>query len=173
MLNCSSRVLEPSNKTHPYAECLKYSKETTHKIPQTLVEFTGVQLVPSQYLAMVQNQWYHCGIGAPPILEPILVGILGVRGFDPWPFRATRLTWQLLMKKRPHRRQREHLQPTENNFLHLRIRPLEKKKTHISSSDTNPFKANREKILTTWKTNNLVLTHGPEMGGPFMLLPFA
>ena len=24
---------------------------------------------------MVQNQWYHFGIGAPPILEPILVGI--------------------------------------------------------------------------------------------------
>ena len=26
-------------------------------------------------MAMVQNQWYHFGIGAPPILEPILVGI--------------------------------------------------------------------------------------------------
>ena len=26
-------------------------------------------------MAMVQIQWYHCGIGAPPTLEPILVGI--------------------------------------------------------------------------------------------------
>ena len=34
--------------------------------------------------------WYHFGIGAPPILEPILVGCsLGVRfGFDPWPTSA-------------------------------------------------------------------------------------
>ena len=41
---------------------------------------------------MGQHQWYHFGVlGAPPVLEPILVGIgsgsLGVRalGFDPWP----------------------------------------------------------------------------------------
>ena len=34
--------------------------------------------------------WYHFGVGAPPILEPILVvGLvcsLGVWHFDPWPF---------------------------------------------------------------------------------------
>ena len=27
-----------------------------------------------------QNQWYHFGVGAPPILEPILVGIGMFRG---------------------------------------------------------------------------------------------
>ena len=26
-------------------------------------------------LAVGQNQWYHFGVGAPPILEPTLVGI--------------------------------------------------------------------------------------------------
>ena len=26
-------------------------------------------------VAVAQNQWYHFGVGAPPILEPILVGI--------------------------------------------------------------------------------------------------
>ena len=26
-------------------------------------------------IAVGQNQWYHIGVGAPPILEPILVGI--------------------------------------------------------------------------------------------------
>ena len=39
-------------------------------------------------LAMGHNLWHHFGIGAPLILEPILVGIgifTGVRGFDPWP----------------------------------------------------------------------------------------
>ena len=33
-------------------------------------------------MAMVQNQWYHFGIGAPPMLEPIVVGLgcsLGAR----------------------------------------------------------------------------------------------
>ena len=30
---------------------------------------------PCFHWAMVQNQWYHFGIGAPPILEPMLVGI--------------------------------------------------------------------------------------------------
>ena len=33
---------------------------------------------------MGQNQWYHFGVGAPTILEPILVGI-GMF-IDPWPF---------------------------------------------------------------------------------------
>ena len=28
-----------------------------------------------QHVAVGQNQWYHLGVGAPPILEPILVGI--------------------------------------------------------------------------------------------------
>ena len=27
------------------------------------------------YLAVGQNPWYHFGVGAPPILEPVLVGI--------------------------------------------------------------------------------------------------
>ena len=29
------------------------------------------------YVAVGQNQWYHLGVGAPPILEPILVVGLG------------------------------------------------------------------------------------------------
>ena len=47
------------------------------------------------HLAVGQNQWYHVGVGAPPISGPILVvGLgcsLGVRAlaFDPWPFEAT------------------------------------------------------------------------------------
>ena len=28
-----------------------------------------------KHVAVGQNQWYHFGVGAPPILEPILVGI--------------------------------------------------------------------------------------------------
>ena len=39
-------------------------------------------------VAVGQNQWYHFGVGAPPILEPVLVGIgmfTGVLDFDPWP----------------------------------------------------------------------------------------
>ena len=39
-------------------------------------------------MAMVQNQWYHFGIGAPPILAYFSWGLgcsLRVRGFDPWP----------------------------------------------------------------------------------------
>ena len=44
-------------------------------------------------MAMAQNQWYHVGICAPPILEPSLVVGLGSslganRGFDPWPNSA-------------------------------------------------------------------------------------
>ena len=31
-----------------------------------------------------QTQWYHFGVGAPPILEPILVG-MGAQDFHPWP----------------------------------------------------------------------------------------
>ena len=39
--------------------------------------------------------WYHFGMGAPPILEPILVVGLGCslgdnRGFDPWPVEKAR-----------------------------------------------------------------------------------
>ena len=41
------------------------------------------------HMAVGQHQWYHFGVGAPPILEPILVGIGmftgGDRAFDPWP----------------------------------------------------------------------------------------
>ena len=39
-------------------------------------------------MAVGQNQWDPIlGVGAPPILEPILVGIgmLTIRDFDPWP----------------------------------------------------------------------------------------
>ena len=35
---------------------------------------------------MVQNQWYHVGIGAPPILEPIFVGIGIFTGGTIWGF---------------------------------------------------------------------------------------
>ena len=37
-------------------------------------------------MAVGQNQWYRFGVGAPPILEPILVGIgmvTGGTGFSP------------------------------------------------------------------------------------------
>ena len=40
------------------------------------------------HVAVGQGQWYHFGGSAPPILEPILVGIgmfTGNRAFDPWP----------------------------------------------------------------------------------------
>ena len=51
-------------------------------------------------MAVGQNQWYHVGVGAPPIVEPILVGIgssLGVRDFDPLPF------WEFLKIGDPSR----------------------------------------------------------------------
>ena len=32
-------------------------------------------ILARRYLAMVQNQWYHFWMGAPPIFESILVGI--------------------------------------------------------------------------------------------------
>ena len=35
---------------------------------ETLFTFFG-------HMAVRQNPWYHFGVGAPPILEPILVGI--------------------------------------------------------------------------------------------------
>ena len=37
--------------------------------------FSRSVLGPSGYMAVGQNRWYHVGVGAPPILEPILVGI--------------------------------------------------------------------------------------------------
>ena len=36
------------------------------------------------YMAVVQNQWYHFGVGAPPILEPILVGVGMFTGGTIW-----------------------------------------------------------------------------------------
>ena len=44
----------------------------------------------SCWVAVGQNQWYHFGIGAPPVLEPILVVGLGCSlgydlDLDPWP----------------------------------------------------------------------------------------
>ena len=36
------------------------------------------------YMAVGQNQWYHFGVGAPPILEPILVGIGMFTGGTIW-----------------------------------------------------------------------------------------
>ena len=41
-------------------------------------------------MAVGQSQWYHSGVGAPLILEPILVGDWDVHwgydlDFDPWP----------------------------------------------------------------------------------------
>ena len=32
---------------------------------------------PQQHVDVGQNEWYHVGVGAPPILEPILAGIGG------------------------------------------------------------------------------------------------
>ena len=40
-------------------------------------------------MAVGQNQWYHFGVGAPPILVYFSWGLgcsLGVRDFDPWPY---------------------------------------------------------------------------------------
>ena len=34
-----------------------------------------VSLVTWRRMAVGQNQWYHFGVGAPPILEPFSVGI--------------------------------------------------------------------------------------------------
>ena len=36
---------------------------------------TNVSLDCSADMAVGQNQWYHFGVAAPPIVEPILVGI--------------------------------------------------------------------------------------------------
>ena len=41
-----------------------------------------------EYMAVGQNQWYHFGVGAPPMLVDFSWGLgcsLGVRDFDPWP----------------------------------------------------------------------------------------
>ena len=35
-------------------------------------------------MAVAQNQWYHFGLGAPPILEPTLVGIGMFAGGTIW-----------------------------------------------------------------------------------------
>ena len=48
-----------------------------------------LQLKANRYVAMVQNQWYHFGVGAPPILVSFS-GDWDVHwgydlGFDPWP----------------------------------------------------------------------------------------
>ena len=62
-------------------------------------------------VSMVQNQWYHFGIGAALILEPIfVVGLgcsLGVRvwGFDPWPCYSS-WNWDV------------HLSSSKNSPLH-------------------------------------------------------
>ena len=40
----------------------------------------GVLTYGQTHLAVGQNQWYHSKVGAPPILEPILVGIGMFRG---------------------------------------------------------------------------------------------
>ena len=43
-------------------------------------------------MAVGQNQWYHFGIGAPPILVDFSGDWdvhWGVRGFDPWPYDET------------------------------------------------------------------------------------
>ena len=57
-----------------------------------LLNHAGSLLGAFSNLAVGQNQMgSHCGVGAPPILEPILAGIgmlLGVRfEFDAWPFQ--------------------------------------------------------------------------------------
>ena len=58
--------------------------------PLTRVPFWYRFFEPQPYGCGCQNQWDHFGLGAPPILGPILVvglgGSLGVRDFDPWPY---------------------------------------------------------------------------------------
>ena len=39
-------------------------------VPQ---DFRSIAIL--EHVAAGQNQWYHFGVGAPPIVEPILVGI--------------------------------------------------------------------------------------------------
>ena len=64
------------------------------------------------HVAVGQNQWYNFGVGAPPILEPILVGIESDVhwgydvDFDPWPcgdFVKSFLVASLMVAPKWHR----------------------------------------------------------------------
>ena len=71
---------------------------------------------PGQQLAVGQNQWYHFGVGAPPIL----VGCsLGVRDFDPWPTRFISSSSPGLSQPKPclHSAEGQKLQPASRSFL--------------------------------------------------------
>ena len=56
-------------------------------------------------MAVGQNQWYRFGEGAPPILGFILVvGLgcsLGVRDFDPWPYKGKIPLYHILWLDKP------------------------------------------------------------------------
>ena len=89
------------------AECLRIPWRMTQKMV-TVVAFSGLksshnaEWIPLPYLhgggllmAVGQHQWYHFGVGAPPIL----VCVSGdwdvrVRGFDPWPNQHKPTTFQ-------------------------------------------------------------------------------
>ena len=48
----------------------------------------GTTQKDDQHLAMGRNQWYHFGVGAPPILVYLVgigTGMFSVRDIDPWP----------------------------------------------------------------------------------------
>ena len=50
----------------------------------TALSFSKVRLLATRCVAVGQNQRYHFGVGAPPILEPILVGIGMFTGGTIW-----------------------------------------------------------------------------------------
>ena len=69
--------------------CLRHAQLQQRQGPgrrlEPLQQFLSILHPRGAHVAVGQNQRYQ---GAPPILEPILLGIgihLGVRDFDPWP----------------------------------------------------------------------------------------
>ena len=60
-------------RSHNAATCL-----------QTVLPEFAPHCCDACHLAVDQNQWYHFGVGAPPILEPILVGIGMFTGGTIW-----------------------------------------------------------------------------------------
>ena len=69
-------------------------------------------------MAVGQNQWYHFGVGAPPILEPILVVGLGCSNqtgydfdIDPWPNEHSEARSDMLKFQGPGRMRRCLHQP--------------------------------------------------------------
>ena len=47
-------------------------------------------------MAVGQNQWYHFGVGAPPIFSGGCS--LGVRDFEPWPYSVAACPWSYAVR---------------------------------------------------------------------------